>query len=592
MRADSQAGLSHLLEHLLFKGTDRYESVQIDQIFDGMGAELNAGTGKETTSVYARVIDEHLAEAFDVMADMVFRPALIELDSEREVILEEIAMYEDEPQEKVFDLFGEATFGSDPLGRAIIGRADVISGTPRDRIAAFHADRYRPENVVIAAAGAIDHDEFASVCADRVPSRPAAAVAVGSTSRNGDAPPAAAVAGRTRFERKDTEQFHVCLGALGLSRHDDRRFALRLLDTIFGGTSSSRLFQEIREERGLAYSVYSFTSAYHDTGQIGLYVGTRADNLAGGAVGRRLRARAPALDPAGEDELRRAKENLKGRVLLALESTGARMNRLGSEVLAGMPLMELDEVQERIEAVTLDDLSALAHELWAPERLTASGIGPDGDRFERALAAAEPALAALVPPSRRIRRMTSGDAEGGDGPIRVAVAGAAGRMGATVCEAVQGADDMELVARADPGARRVARRGARRRPPRCARRLHDPLDRGRQRPRSGRGRRPRRDRHDRLPGGRARRPARRRRKRVRGAELRDRRGTDDAVRGDRRAAHARGRDHRAAPRQQGRPAVGNRRADGGADARRGCRGEPPRSRSTRSGCPGSWPIRR
>jgi predicted Zn-dependent peptidase len=389
--SDSQAGLSHLLEHLLFKGTDRYKSVQIDQLFDGMGAELNAGTGKETTSVYARVIDEHLPAAFDVMADMVFRPALVELDSEREVILEEIAMYEDEPQEKVFDLFGQATFGSDPLGRAIIGRADVISGTPRDQIAAFHAERYRPENVVIAAAGAIEHDEFVSLCAERVPGQRSAVVR--ASSANGDAPAVASVAGRARFERKDTEQFHVCLGALGLSRHDDRRFALRLLDSIFGGTSSSRLFQEIREERGLAYSVYSFTSAYHDTGQIGLYVGTRAENLqeALSVVGTELgRLRS---DPGGEAELRRAKENLKGRVLLALESTGARMNRLGAEVLAGMPLMELDEVEERIEAVTLDDLAALAHELWAPERLTAAGIGPDAERFERALAAAEPALA-------------------------------------------------------------------------------------------------------------------------------------------------------------------------------------------------------
>jgi predicted Zn-dependent peptidase len=162
---------------------------------------------------------------------------------------------------------------------------------------------------------------------------------------------------------------------------------------VFGGTSSSRLFQEIREERGLAYSVYSFTTAYHDTGQIGLYVGTRADNLheALSVVGTELtRLRS---EPATPDELRRAKENLKGRVLLALESTGARMNRLGAEVLAGTPLMELDELQERIEAVTLDDLAALAHELWAPERLTAAGIGPDADRFERALAAAEPALA-------------------------------------------------------------------------------------------------------------------------------------------------------------------------------------------------------
>jgi predicted Zn-dependent peptidase len=388
--SDNQAGLSHLLEHLLFKGTERYESVEIDQIFDGMGAELNAGTGKETTSVFARVIDEHLPAAFDVMADMVFRPRLVEIDSEREVILEEIAMYEDEPQEKVFDLLGEATFGGDPLGRSIIGRAEVISGTPRDQIAAFHTDRYRPERIVIAAAGAIDHDAFVSLCAERVPGG-AQAAAAAAANTNGTGP--TVVVPRPRFERKDTEQFHVCMGGLGVSRHDDRRFALRLLDSVFGGTSSSRLFQEIREERGLAYSVYSFTTAYRDTGQIGLYVGTRADNLheALSVVGTELqRLRA---EPATAGELRRAKENLKGRVLLALESTGARMNRLGAEVLTDTPLMELDELQERIEAVTLDDLAALAHELWAPERLTAAGIGPDADRFQRALAAAEPALA-------------------------------------------------------------------------------------------------------------------------------------------------------------------------------------------------------
>jgi predicted Zn-dependent peptidase len=387
--SDSQAGLSHLLEHLLFKGTDRYESVQIDQIFDGMGAELNAGTGKETTSVFARVIDEHLPAAFDVMADMVFRPKLIDLDSEREVILEEIAMYEDEPQEKVFDLLGEATFGGDPLGRSIIGRAEVISSTPRDEIAAFHADRYRTDRIVIAAAGALEHDAFVSLCAERVPGAPTAADAAVSSNGAG----ATLLAPRPRFERKDTEQFHVCLGGLGVSRHDDRRFALRLLDSVFGGTSSSRLFQKIREERGLAYSVYSFTTAYRDIGQIGLYVGTRADNLqeALTVVGTELEHLRS--EPATADELRRAKENLKGRVLLALESTGARMNRLGAELLTETPLMELDELEERIEAVTLDDLGALTHELWAPERLTAAGIGPDADRFDQALAAAEPALA-------------------------------------------------------------------------------------------------------------------------------------------------------------------------------------------------------
>jgi predicted Zn-dependent peptidase len=385
--SDEQAGLSHLLEHLLFKGSSRYGSLEIDQIFDGMGAELNAGTGKETTSVYARVIDQHVPEAFDVMADMVFRPTLDDIDSERAVILEEIAMYEDDPQEKVFDVLGDAVFGDHPLGRAIIGRAPVIADTPAAQIAAFHDSRYVPANVVIAAAGAIEHEAIVELAAQHV----------GDGARADGAAPSALAAPtglhpRNRFERKDTEQYHVCLGGPALSRHDERRFALRVLDTIFGGTSSSRLFQEVRERRGLAYSVYSFTSAYQDIGQIGLYVGTRADNVteALSVVGTELgRLRE---EPATPDELNRAKENLKGRVALSLESTGARMNRLGAEVLAGMPLLSLDETVERIESVTIDDLVSLVDELWAPGRLSAAGIGPDQERFEQALVAVEPTL--------------------------------------------------------------------------------------------------------------------------------------------------------------------------------------------------------
>jgi predicted Zn-dependent peptidase len=387
--SDEQAGLSHLLEHLLFKGSSKYGSVEIDQIFDQMGAELNAATGKETTSVYARVIDQHLAEAFDVMADMVFRPTLKEIDAERAVILEEIAMYEDDPQEKVFDLLGEAVFGDDPLGRAIIGRAAVIADTPADEIARFHHCRYVPDNVVIAAAGAIDHDELVCLARERTaelsddpgPGRP-------GTPSTGSP--------RRRFERKDTEQYHVCLGGPGISRHDDRRFALRVLDTIFGGTSSSRVFQEIRQQRGLAYAVYTFTAAYQDTGQVGMYLGTRPDNLeeAMSVVGTELsRLRE---QPATPEELERAKENLKGRVVLALESTGARMNRLGSEILAGAPLLSLDEVVQRIDAVKLEDLGRLVDELWAPERLSVVGIGPEQGRFDDALSALGPAPAEVV----------------------------------------------------------------------------------------------------------------------------------------------------------------------------------------------------
>src|ERR1700754_776500 len=274
MEETSEAGLSHLIEHMLFRGTARYGSLQIDQLFDAMGAELNAGTGKETTSVYARVLDVHLPEAFDVIADMVWRPRFDEgeLSQEREIVLEEIAMYEDDPQDKVFDVLGEAVFGHHPLGRAIIGTADVVGGAVPQALRTFHAERYVPANVVVAAAGAVDHDALVEL------------VRAAGGERDGQASPAlpgppGAEAPRMRFVAKDTEQYHVCLGAPGIPRDDDRRFALRVLDNIHGGTSLSRLFQEVREKRGLAYNVYSFQSMYAGTGQVGLYLGTRPDNV-------------------------------------------------------------------------------------------------------------------------------------------------------------------------------------------------------------------------------------------------------------------------------------------------------------------------
>lgn len=299
-------------------------------------------------------------------------------------------MYEDDPQEKVFDVLGGAVFGDHPLGRAIIGHASVIADTPAAEIARFHGSRYTPGNVVIAAAGAVDHDALVTLVGERLEG------VVGGALRG--APPIkaapSALTAQHRFERKDTEQFHVCVGGTGLSRHDDRRFALRVLDTIFGGTSSSRLFQEVRERYGLAYSVYSFTSAYQDSGQVGLYVGTRTDNL--GEAMRVISGELERLrrEPATAEELERAKENLKGRVLLALESTGARMSRLGSELLAEAPLLALDEVVAQIDAVTISDLEELAAELWDPQQLSVAGIGPDQDRFEEAVASLDVAHAA------------------------------------------------------------------------------------------------------------------------------------------------------------------------------------------------------
>jgi predicted Zn-dependent peptidase len=322
----------------------------------------------------------HLERALDVMADMIWRPRFAQgdLDNEREIVLEEIAMYEDDPQDKVFDVLGEAVFGSHPLGRAIIGRAEVVAGTPADGLRSFYDARYVPGNIVVAAAGSLDHDglveQIARAAAERAAPVPPAVV-----------PPRDELERRVRFLEKDTEQYHLCLGGPGIRRDDDRRFALRVLDNVLGGSSSSRLFQEVREKRGLAYSVYSFQSLYAGTGQVGMYLGTRPDN-----VGRAMAVVAEELarfrsEPATAEELDRSKENVKGRLVLALESTTARMNRLGSSLLAGLPLLSVDEMVERIDAVTVADLEELAQELYAPEQLSAAGIGAERSVFDAAL---------------------------------------------------------------------------------------------------------------------------------------------------------------------------------------------------------------
>jgi predicted Zn-dependent peptidase len=380
-----RAGISHFLEHLLFKGTDRFSSREIDEVFDTMGAEVNAGTGKETTSVYSRFLDRHLEEAFDVLQDMVLRPAYPDIDSERQVVIEEIAMYEDEPSDKVHDVLAGAIFGDHPLGRPIIGRADVISSVPVPSIAEWHDGRYTGANIVVAAAGNVEHDAVVEIVSAAVgPLQPG--------TKALSAPPTGA-APVLRFHEKETEQYHLCIGAPGIPRGDDRRYALRVLDTILGGSTSSRLFQEVRERRGLAYSVFSYASHYADSGQVGLYVGTRPENVAEAmdVIGTELgRLHAEGVS---EEELERARENVKGRTVLSMESTLTRMNRLGSSVLMDVPLLSVDEVLAAFDAVTLDDVMALARDLWDPGRMSAAGVGGSETAFRSALESVSPVLA-------------------------------------------------------------------------------------------------------------------------------------------------------------------------------------------------------
>ena len=392
-----EAGISHLLEHMLFRGTERYGSQEIDQIFDAMGAEINAGTDKEATSLYTRVLDRHLEHAFDVMSEMVWQPRFGELEAEREVVLEEIAMYEDDPQDRVFDLLGKAIFGSHPLGRPVIGTSEVIRAVTREQLAAFHARRYLPDSVVIAAAGSVDHDVLVEMAEQRSPSaveQPRSlALETDSNGHSAAGGPEAAAAAvpdfhrRSRFLQKDTEQYHLCLGGAGIAREDDRRFALRVLEGVLGGTSSSRLFQEVRERRGLAYSVFCFSSLYAHTGDVGLYVGTRPDNIREAMAVVAAELARCVEDPATEEELVRSRENLKGRVVLGMESTGARMSRLGASVLGGLPILSVNDMIERIDAVDIEQVRELARALFGPSTLSAAGVGPQEAEF---LAALEP----------------------------------------------------------------------------------------------------------------------------------------------------------------------------------------------------------
>ncbi len=382
----AQAGVSHFLEHLLFKGTERFSAIEISERFDGLGASVNAATGKETTHLHARFLDEHTEEVFDLLAEMLLAPTYPEVDSEREVVLEEIAMYEDEPQDRVHDVLAESVFGDHPLGRRVLGEAEVIASIPIPQIAAYHGARYTGANIVVGAAGHIDHKRIVELTERLVSPATASANTAASANAEDEA--------RLCFYGKDTEQYHICFGAPGITREDERRYALAVLDSIFGGSSSSRLFREVREKRGLAYSVGSYNEQYTDSGLVATYVGTREDNVEEacqviGAELERLRS-----EPVSPEELTRAKESVKGRIVLSSESTAARMTRISRATLFGLPIDSLDEMLAKVDAVTVDEMAELATELYRGDRLSAACIGRDEDRFRQALAPVSEQLAA------------------------------------------------------------------------------------------------------------------------------------------------------------------------------------------------------
>jgi predicted Zn-dependent peptidase len=385
--SDEIAGVSHFLEHMLFKGTADLTPERIAQEFDGLGGEVNAATGRDYTVLYARVLDELVDRALPLLADMLQHPAMTDLEQEREVVLEEIAMYEDDPQDQIHDLASEAVFPDQPLGRPVIGFAPVIAAVTHDQVRAYHRQHYAAPNIVLAAAGNVDHDRMMHLAADLLGDLPAQHVPAVVEQAHPEGP-------RLLAKEKATEQYHLCLGGPGLSRNDPRRHAQGVLDTVLGGSMSSRLFQEIREKRGLAYSVGSYAVGYAEIGQVGVYLGTREDNLGTACAIIRDELRRLADEPIPAGELARAKDHLRGRLVLSMESSGTRMNRIGRTLLTGGELLTVDELIERIAAVTADDVRDLAAGHWQPEQMSVAAIGPSAAAIEAAAGDLSPQLVA------------------------------------------------------------------------------------------------------------------------------------------------------------------------------------------------------
>jgi len=374
----SLTGTTHFIEHLLFKGSSRYSAERIAQVFDTLGGELNAATSKEYVVVYGKFVDEQLPAAMDVLVDMLLTPTFCDLDNEREVVLEEIAMYEDAPQDLIHDQLMETVFGGHSLGHPVLGTRKSMSEVTADQVKAYHSRHFRFSDMVVAAAGNVDHEGIRALLLDGHPKED------GNNLVREQVHPE--LTPRRSFLQKETEQMHVCLGGRGLPRGDPRRFVLSVLDSLLGGSLSSRLFQEVREKRGLVYSIYSFTSMYCETGLVGVYFGCRPDRLAQVTETVDAELGRVAREPVPADELERAKQHLKGRMLLGLESTNSRMTRLGKAVLMGTEILSLDEMTRRVEAVTAEQVLELASELFDPAGLSVAGIGTEERFFEEAFA--------------------------------------------------------------------------------------------------------------------------------------------------------------------------------------------------------------
>jgi len=366
-------GVSHLLEHMVFKGTERRSAKQIALELEALGGSLDAYTSREHTVYQARVLDEHLTQAADVIADIVFRPLLrsSDLALERKVVLEEIAMVEDTPDDLVFELHNEVLWRGHPYGHSILGTRETVRHLGVRALKDLHGRAYHPPQLVVAAAGNVEHAALLEVLERTgwagVPSGDATLLT---------SPDASVVAPETRHVDREGTQTHVVLGTSAVRYADPRRFALVMLSMLLGGGMSSRLFQRVREELGLAYSVYTFQQFYADAGMHGVYVATSPDSARAALDVIRDELAHVAAEGLPESEIAMGKSQLKGQMTLSLESVGARMYRAAAVELYGEPYRTLDETLALVDAVTSDDVASVARDFFAPEKQTVLSLGP------------------------------------------------------------------------------------------------------------------------------------------------------------------------------------------------------------------------
>ena len=368
-------GISHLLEHMVFKGTEHRSAHEIALSLEALGGSLDEYTSREHTVYQGRVLDEHLEQAADVIGDIVFRPTLREVDLrlERKVILEEISMVEDTPDDLVFELHNEALWGEHPYGYSILGTRETVTALGVRELRELHRRAYHPGQLVVAAAGNVEHDRLLDVLA-----RTGWMDATAGDSTRMSSPPAHAVSPATRHIARDGAQTHIVMGAQAVAHGDPERFPLLLVSMLLGGGMSSRLFQRVREELGLAYSVYTYQSFHADSGMHGVYVATAPESASAALDAIRQELHHVAENGLPDDEIAMGRQQLKGQVTLSLESVSSRMYRAASVDLYGEPYRTLDQLLALIDAITVDDVSRVARVYFSPEQMTVVSLGPKG----------------------------------------------------------------------------------------------------------------------------------------------------------------------------------------------------------------------